>query len=410
MGFKGTTVNKLNGGLNQTNPTADGDMIMAVVVALADLPGGTAHYDVYELLQTTDADAKGFDAAFDANNDYLINQQVSEFFRLAMPGNKLFLVPVPDALTAAAIMAVAGFQQAIKGTTGKCLGIFGTATEAEDIDTITEAIQTQIDALATEKFLLDAVIIQGIGKAGGTTAVATYPDNRAKVAPNVSVSIAQDGKVASTAAAHAKYADIGSILGMLSVRQVNENVGSVDILNKPDAAKGNENYPLNIADKWADVRLSDGTKVSTLSQADMASLTAKGYIFAGSYQDYAGVYFSNSPTCVELASDYSFIENNRTWNKASRGIRKALMPKIKGIIKKDAATGFIRSTSITALTNLALKPLDKMLADNEISGREVYIDPKQTVNINTPLQIKATVVKDDIAHEITVDLGLATQV
>lgn len=409
MGFKGTTVNKLNGGLGQTNPTADGDMIMAVVVPVADLPVGKAHNTAYELLQPEDAEGHGFDAAFDANNDVLIHQQVSEFFRMAKPGNKLFLIPVADALTAAEIMAVAAFKQAVKSTTGKCLGIYGTTTQSDTIDTIVEGVQAQVDALATEKFLLDVVVIQGIGDAVAPIAVAAYPDLRAKTAPNVAVSIAQDGGVADLDAAYAKYADIGGVLGMLSVRQVNENLGSVDILNKPDEKKANPTYPLNEAGYWTEARLSDGVLVSSLSQADMQSLTEKGYIFAGSYQDYPGVYFNNSPTAVELASDYSFIENNRTWNKGARGIRNAMMPKVKGIIKKDPSTGYIKSTAVTALENLAAKPLKKMVADNEISGYSVYIDPKQIVNAASPLKVKATMVKDDNAHEISVDLGLATQ-
>ena len=156
--------------------------------------------------------------------------------------------------------------------------------------------------------------------------------------------------------------------------------------------------------------MSDGTVVSKLSQAELQSLTNKGYIYAGSYQDYPGVYWSSSPTCVEQASDYAFMENNRVWNKGARGIRNAVMPKIKGVLKKDAGTGFIRPTAIASLENLAKKPLEKMVQDNELSGYDVYIDPKQVVNNQTPLKIKATMVMDDIIHEIEVDLGLSTQV
>lgn len=409
MGFKGTTVNKLNGGLGQTNPTADGDMIFAGVIPVADLPVGVVHYTAYELLQPEDAEDLGIDAAFDANEGLLIHNDISEFFRLTRPGAKLFFIPVPALLTATQIMTAAAFQTAVRGTTGKCIGISGTATEAVDIDTIVEAVQAQVAVLATNKKLISLVILEGVGEAATTTAISAYPDQRAKTAPNVQVCIAQDGGVADLDAAYAKRASIGSVLGMYSVRQVNENLGSVDILNKPDAKKANQTYPLNEADKWTEARLSDGTLVSTLSQADMDSLTAKGYIFAGSYQDYPGVYFNNSPTCVELASDYSFGENNRTWDKAADGIRLAMMPKVKGIIKKDPTTGYIKSTSVTALKNLAEKPLKKMLADNEISGFEVYINPQQITGVSNPLQVKAIVVKDDIAHEITVDLGLSTQ-
>lgn len=404
MSFKGTTVNKLNGGLDRTNPTDDGVMALACVVPALSLPGATAHNTAYELLQTTDAETLGFDAAFDANESVLIHHAVERFFGRA-PEGTLILIPVPDALTQEEIMEQAAFQQALRNTKAKCLGIIGAGDEAETIDTLVEGVQAVVNTLATEKFLLDAVILQADGKAGGTTAIATYPDNRAKVAPNVSVSIAQDGGVADSDAAYGKYAEVGEILGDLAVRQVNENLGSLEILNYPEAKKGNADYRLNEADKWTEARLSDGTKVSTLSQADMKSLTDKGYIFAGSYQDYPGVYWSSSPTCVELASDYAFIENNRTWNKGARGIRNRIMPKIKGILKKDPVTGYIRPSAVTALENLAHKPLREMLGNNELSGEDVYINPKQIVNDQSPLQIKATMVKDEIIHEINIDLG-----
>jgi len=64
------------------------------------------------------------------------------------------------------------------------------------------------------------------------------------------------------------------------------------------------------------------------------AIVDKGYIIAGSYPGYSGVFFSGSATCVEKASDYAYSENNRVRNKAARLIRLTMMPEIIDIVKK----------------------------------------------------------------------------
>ena len=90
-------------------------------------------------------------------------------------------------------------------------------------------------------------------------------------------------------------------------------------------------------------------------------------------------------------------------------MRREYMPKVKGILKKDPNTGFIKNTSLVQLRKLGLKIIDRMAKAEEISGGDVYINPKQIVNNTTPLAIKAQVVVDDIIHEISIDLGLTNK-
>jgi len=51
-----------------------------------------------------------------------------------------------------------------------------------------------------------------------------------------------------------------------------------------------------------------------------------------------------------------------------------------------------------------------MLAANEISGFDSYINPNQVLSEDSPLVIKARVQVDDIIHEISVDLGLTKSI
>lgn len=409
MSFQGVNTNKLNGGLNRSNPSTDGVVMLLFAIPLASLPAGVEHGEPIEMYQLKDAEDIGINAALDANANILAHNAISEFFRVA-PESVLYFVPVAAAISPLAILQLASTKKAIRDCKDvKGLAIGGTTEAVAALDAMVTAIQGEINNFAIEKRLLDFVILQGNGETE-PVAVSAYLNLRERTAPNVSVSIAQDPAVAAKDVAYAKYADVGTVLGMLAVRKVNENLGSVDIITKPRIKRGTENYTLSGLSEWLGASLSDGKAFSTLSQTDHETLTTKGYIYAGSFEGYDGVYFNDSPTCVEESSDYANIENNRVWNKAARAIRAALLPKVRGVVKKDPSTGYIRSTTISVWEQLVKKALGGIEAQDEISGYDCYINPKQILSATTPLIISATVVADGIVHEFDVDLGLAASV
>jgi hypothetical protein len=139
-------------------------------------------------------------------------------------------------------------------------------------------------------------------------------------------------------------------------------------------------------------------------------LSLKGYIFAGSYNGYAGIFFSDSHTATLSSSDYSRIENNRTWDKGADAIRNILLPRVKSNLQKDPETGTIDAGEAGELEELGRTALRPMEAAQEISGFEVFIDASQTLLNDTPLQVKANLAKNDIIHQITVDLGLTNKI
>lgn len=405
MSFTGVNVNKLNGGLGRSNPSTDNVMLLAFVIPLAVLPAGLVHNTTNKLLQPEDAEPLGIDESFDANNKLLCYNAISEFFRNS-PDGVLYFVPVAESQSSVEIMQLSAFQQAVRtANDAKGIAIGGTTETFVGLADMVEDVQTVIESFRAAHRLIDFVVLQGNG-AAAVTAIADYVDLRTKNAPNVSISIAQDPAVAALDATYAKYADVGAVLGMIAVRQVNENLGSVDIIKKPSLRLGDENYTLTGPTQWLGAALSDGTPFDALSDTDCGALTAKGYIYAGSFEGYGGMYFNGSPTCVEANSDYAYIENNRTWNKAARAIRLALIPKVRGVVKKDPQTGYIRSTTISSWENLAKKALGDMEKADEVSGSDVYIDPKQILSETTPLMVKAQLVVDGIVYEFDVNLGL----
>ena len=167
---------------------------------------------------------------------------------------------------------------------------------------------------------------------------------------------------------------------MLCIRQVSENIGSVDILNKPENKKGKNLYSLTEVGlkRFITASLSTEQKIAELTNEQIQSLNKKGYIFIGPYVGAAGMFFSNSATCYTKTNDYAYIENNRVWNKAARLIRETLAPFLKGKVKKDVETGYIKSTTITHWKQVVYKGcIERMVADNDISGGEIHISEKQ---------------------------------
>lgn len=413
MSFEGVKITKLEGGLGRTNPADDG--VMALAIALATLPANIDNYKPYKLSQVRDAELLGFNESFDANNHVLAHQHISDFFAYS-PEGTLYLIPVPakdneDATYKVEDIAqMTAFKAAIREAASvKSIGFAGFDGAINTLITSVATIQTGfVDTMATEKRLIDNVMIEAV-PAADVVGVNALPDLREQHAGNVSVVIGQDPKVAAIDNAYQNYAAIGAALGMLSVRQVNENLGSVNILQKPSAKRAQGDYPLTIGTSWASAAISNGVALSELTGTDKKNLTDKGYIYAGSYDGYGGVFFNSSPTATAATSDYAFIENNRVWNKAARRIRAILLPEIKGVVKKDPQTGYIRSTTISRWTGLVNAGLEMMVAADEISGYDCYIDPKQVLGPSSPLRIKAQIVMDDIVHEMDVELGLVNK-
>lgn len=398
--FEGVKIFKAQGLLNRTEQNTDA--VMGLVVYLPAFPAGLNANDIVEAIQLSDIEAVGLDAAFDANNNILLHYHVEEFFRLA-PEGKLIVIPT-DQGTADEFFALPSASAAFKLYSDvKRIGyVYNTDDAGLDIADELANCQAFIEAMRTDHYLIDGIYLEGrnIGTAG--------VDNRLQNAPNCHVVNAQDLAIAEIDAAYANYAAVGSVLGMRAVRNPSEHLGSVDVILKPDGRRGDQTYSLtdDALGRWQRPALSDGTAFETLTGAQKDALTDKAYIYAGMYPNFDGVYFNGEPTCVDITSDYAQGENNNIWNMAARGIRKALLPKVKGKVKVDPATGNIRNTSAKYLETIARKPLLKMVADDLISGQTLQIPTNQSPSDQVPLKVNATVTKDRIVHLFEVTLGI----
>lgn len=404
MSFSGANINKLNGGLTRTS---ESDRVVVLVCGMTLPATGMAFNTAYELLDITTAEDLGITVSLDDTNNELVHYNLVEMFRLC-PDFTYWIVPVEKTKTIAALVADAAFITAIRSIKNRnVIGISGLSTLVSTALVDAVALQGLVNNLALEHILIDGVFVEGVGAAVPIT-IATYPDLRTVTAPNITYVIAQDPAVASLKVANKLRASIGTVLGSVAVRKVHEDLGSVDIEQKPRNRKGEENYSLSSQQYgyWLSAALSDGTTFKSLSIAEQKSLTAKGFMYVGSFEEYDGFYWNGCPTAVSKASDYAYFNLNCIWNKAARIIRATLIPRVRSKVPTDPATGYLKSTWVTASEGAVLSKLEAMESAGNIDGKEVYINPVQAPSEDTPLSVKATVAVGKIVHEFSVDLGL----
>lgn len=403
--FNGVSVAKVDGGLGRVNPSLDGTALLVIESSVA--PSGLALGAVRRLLSVKEAEELGITAAYDDTNDLLAHYHIDEAFRIN-PDIYLFVLFLSDVGNYAAINAAIRETEIVR-----IIGICENKTTGPltDLATKVPAYQTNVvNELAEEKLRIDAILVSG-EITDDTAAISTYPTLRALESENISVIVGADKAIVDASAVLTNSA-IGTAVGALSRRNVDENLGSVDIDNKPNYAKGQNYFSLTDLGKgrFVQATLQAGQLITALGSAERKDLNDKGYIFIGHYAGFQGYYFSNSCTATVLSSDFCYIENNRVWNKAARGIRQALLPRVKSSILKDRDTGYIRTTEAIDLERLASAPLELMLSADEISGYEVVIDRTQILIDETPLKVAGQIVANGVVFSFEFDLGLTDKI
>jgi hypothetical protein len=421
--FSGLLPSKPRGRLGRRNPTTDsvfGLVAGGVAVVAATGVAGIALGQVVKLTQPEDATALGINAAYDANNSVLVYHHIQRYFTYN-PDGTLFLKLVAKGTTLAAMCGAAGAVQQlltdadVAGSIRKVGLVLNptTAPQASDFTTglLTDVLnavplaQALVTALATQAIYVDNIMLEGI--LSSTATVTNLPSLRALASDSVSVCIAAD-PATLTATGGKAYAAIGSALGMLSVRKVSESLGSVDIARKPDSAKGTTTYPLTnrALGYFLKSALSNGVAFASLSDTDKTTLGTKGYIYAGSFQGFDGVYFNDSHTCIEASDDYAYIEDNGVWNKAVRLLRVGMMPVIRGEVEVDASTGYMTASTVEYYKAKGVKAVRPMSVAKEISGEPIVdIAPNQDVVGTSTVSMSVSYVRQAVLRKLEAEVG-----
>ena len=425
MAFQGVIINKINGGLGGAeNP----DRTAVMVLGCGAIEDTVSINTAYRLLQMSDAEALGITPERDETEGRLDHYQLSEVFRLS-PETIIYLIAVgenikvsdlknsQDFITALRsienvnLIAIAGMEEEVAVNGETPIDPFNNETSISALQQAVTASQILVDNLAKDHIYIDAVLLEGKGSYLAAT-INTMENLREMASPNVSVIIGQDKGIALKNPANSNHAAVGSALGMLMVRAVHENLGSVDIENKPTARRAETGYTLSDVrlQRFISVSLSNGKNFNELSVADQKYLDELGYIYVGAFAGYAGFYFSNSHTCEPQDSDYSFIERNCIWNKAARIVRNTLIPRIRSKVEANPTTGYIKGTTIDDWSARVRNALEAMLIAGNCADFGIYIDPNQAAVSTKPFKIILNIVADGVVHEFEIDLGFTNRI
>jgi len=314
---------------------------------------------------------------------------ISEYFRLQPQGNLYVgIFPVPGSYTFSEITNVQNFA----GGKIRQVGIYkdSAAFATGDVTAIHSQCAT-LTAAHKEIIALYAADISSI------TDLSTLTDLSQLSANYCSAIISQDGAAAGSQlyAAYGKsITTLGALLGAVSLSAVSESIA----------------WP-------AKFNISDGTECDTIAFANgklltdatisdnlLTALQNYRYIFLRKFVGVAGSYFNENSTSIATTSDYAYISDNRTIQKATRGVYSALVPALNSPITLNS-DGTIADYSAAYFQTQAEEPLTQMVRDGDLSNYSVAVNPAQNVLSTSKVVITINLQPKGTARNIVVNIG-----
>ena len=390
------TITRTNG--NLVRSLAGEDHISGLVFYSATLPvadGGAPEFTTTERIHTISsietAEKYGITADAAAWETKVLHYILESIFNMN-PGVSLYVGIFKPAAGTNAFSEIKLIQNFAGGRLRQ-VGVWNGAVELSD--TIINSLQSVATTLEAQNKPLSILYAP---KVADVTSLEGYTKAGRK---NVSVIIAQDGEGTAAAlykdaanAAKASVSALGDLLGAVSKAKVHQSVAWV------------EQFPTNIAV----AAFGDGTKYRDLDTATIEELDADRFIFCRTYDGFAGTFFNDNHTLDLPTSDYAYISDVRTMDKAVRGIRSYLLPKLGRPMKVDASTGKLERTAVEHLITTGNKALEDMERDGELSGYKFDIDPDQ--NILSTSRVRGVIknVPVGVMRNLDLEIGFAPSI
>lgn len=324
----------------------------------------------------------------------IYHYHISEFFRVHPQGVLwlgFFAVPSPYDFTELTTM-----QSTALGKIRQ-FGVYKDSASAFSTSDLT-AIQTVIDANDAVHKPISAVIYAA--DISGTASVASLTALDSLSAKKVSAVIGQDGGGKGYALWKATAKSItcmGTTLGAVSKATVSQDI----------AWKGKFN--MNSGTEYDTLAFSNGQMYTAISDSTLSTLNTYRYIFLLKNVGSSGSYFNDSHTAVVASSDYAYIENNRTIDKAIRGLYSSLLPEIAAPIQLNA-DGTLADVTIAHLDSVAKPSLDQMVRDGDLSAYAITINPAQDVLSTSKITIAVKLLPKGVSRQIEVNIGFTTSI
>lgn len=390
------TITRTNG--NLVRSLAGEDHISGLVFYSATLPeadegvkGFTDTERIHAISTIETAEKLGITADAEAWETKVLHYTLASILNMN-PGVSLYVGIFKPAAGANAFSEIKQLQSFVGGRLRQ-VGVWNGAAELSE--TIVNSLQSVATTLEAQNKPLSILYAP---KVTDVTQLESYAKAGRK---NVSVVIAQDGEGVAAAlysdaanAAKASVSALGDLLGAVSKAKVHQSIAWV------------EQFPTNIAV----AAFGDGTRYRDLDTATIEELDADRFIFCRTYEGFAGTFFNDNHTLDLPTSDYAYISDVRTMDKAVRGIRSYLLPKLGRPMKVDASTGKLERTTVEHLITTGNKALEEMERDGELSGYRFYIDPDQ--NILSTSRVRGVIknVPVGVMRNLDLEIGYAASV
>lgn len=390
------TITRTNG--NLVRSLAGEDHISGLVFYSATLPeadegvkGFTDTERIHAISTIETAEKLGITADAEAWETKVLHYTLASILNMN-PGMSLYVGIFKPAAGANAFSEIKQLQNFAGGRLRQ-IGVWNGAVELSE--TIVNSLQSVATTLEAQNKPLSILYAP---KVTDVTQLESYAKAGRK---NVSVVIAQDGEGVAAALysdaaneAKASVSTLGDLLGAVSKAKVHQSIAWV------------EQFPTNISV----AAFGDGTRYRDLDTATIEELDAARFIFCRTYEGFAGAFFNDNHTLDLPTSDYAYISDVRTMDKAVRGIRSYLLPKLGRPMKVDASTGKLERTTVEHLITTGNKALEEMERDGELSGYRFYIDPDQ--NILSTSRVRGVIknVPVGVMRNLDLEIGYAASV
>lgn len=408
MPINAITFNIQDGGLGRAIPGKDYYSGLAFPYLDAELPSGFATNDRYKKIFTLqEAEALGITSDSANNSTKILHYHIQQYFRmLSKSGNTglLFLYLFDENAG-----VYDGGQQVedIQNFADGELRQVGVYYDIAFASSFVNAVSGSIDTLLSQ----DRPCISVLGAdISGVTDLSTLADLRALDKKWVSVDISQDGSGTGKAlydSVGQSITSLGATLGTIALSNVHENIGWVDKFDIADSVE------------FQEPAFANGQLSKDISNSLIDTIDTQGYIQLVKRDGLSGTYYLNSPQTTAADSDFAYIENARTIQKAVRLVRQKLLPFINSPLYVDASTGQLSEVTIFGLENACLVALEQMSTDGEINvdqatgklpSGSVLIDPNQDVLATSKVEISIKIVPVRVAREIVVNIGFVPKI
>ena len=408
MPINAITFNIQEGGLGRAIPGKDYYSGMAFPFVDAQLPAGFAVGDRFKKVFTLqEAEALGITSDSANNSTKIAHYHISEYFRiLSKSGNTgvLFIYLFDEAL------GVYDGGQQVEDLQNFADGELRQIAVYYDIafaSSLVTAVSASIDTLLGQDRPTIAILGADIS---GVADLSTLADLRALDKKWVSVDISEDGSGVGAALAVStgqSVTSLGTTLGTIALSNVHENIGWVEKFDIADSVE------------FQEPAFANGQLVKDISNALIETIVGQGYLVLSKRQEITGTFYLDSPQTTLATSDFAYIENSRTIQKALRLIRQKLLPFINSPLYVDATSGKLSESTIFSLENATLTGLEQMAQASEISVDQatgklpfgsVLIDPEQNVISTSQVVITVKIVPVGVAREIIVNIGFVPKI